>query len=305
MPWLVPGVIALCLLALFPLIYQAAMALTDFNAISIRDGIHGRRLARRLAGADRAGQTGGSGESSRAGSRSKEVHYAGPAVLGQLLGGAAPDLLAFNVLWAVLSVGLQAALGIERRADAQPPRGAAARALADDLHPAVGHPGVRRRADLAAHLRAAATAGLVLAQRLPAGVNLPNWFENPNTTLLILLVAATWYGFPLIMLAATAGLKLVPARCMTRRPWTAPAAGGQFRHVTWPLLLPLVAPAIIVRGIFAFNQFYLFYTMHVSPPTVTFATASYYLLQPDRLLRRAVRGLGGDQHLHGAGADWV
>ena len=40
-PWLVPGIIALSLLALFPLIYQAAVALTDFNAISIRDGIQG------------------------------------------------------------------------------------------------------------------------------------------------------------------------------------------------------------------------------------------------------------------------
>ncbi len=59
------------------------------------------------------------------------------------------------------------------------------------------------------------------------------------------------------------------------------AAGWrQFRWITWPLLLPLLAPAIIVRSIFAFNQFYLFYTMRVNPPTVTLATASYYLFAP-------------------------
>ena len=59
------------------------------------------------------------------------------------------------------------------------------------------------------------------------------------------------------------------------------AVGWQrFRWVTWPLMLPLLAPALFVRGIFAFNQFYLFYTMRVDPPTITLATASYYLFAP-------------------------
>ena len=42
-------------------------------------------------------------------------------------------------------------------------------------------------------------------------------------------------------------------------------AWSRFRYVTWPLLLPLVIPAIIIRMIFAFNQFYLFYTMQSEP----------------------------------------
>jgi hypothetical protein len=42
MPWLVPEVIVLSLLALFPLIYQTAMALTDFNIQPAIPGIAGR-----------------------------------------------------------------------------------------------------------------------------------------------------------------------------------------------------------------------------------------------------------------------
>ena len=110
LPWLVPGLIALSVLAIFPLIYQAAMSLTDFNAISIRDGIRG--------GVWRAVWEGVTGQAEPVAvgifesiTRSKEVHWAGPEVLGQLLGGAAPDLLAFNLLWAALSVSLQAVLG--------------------------------------------------------------------------------------------------------------------------------------------------------------------------------------------------
>ena len=40
-PWLAPGLVGLLLLTIFPLIYQAAMSLTDFNQLSIRDGING------------------------------------------------------------------------------------------------------------------------------------------------------------------------------------------------------------------------------------------------------------------------
>ncbi|HSD83566.1 MAG TPA: hypothetical protein VLG46_06900, partial [Anaerolineae bacterium] len=40
-PWLMPGLIALGLIALFPLIYQLAMSLTDLNTLSLRDGMRG------------------------------------------------------------------------------------------------------------------------------------------------------------------------------------------------------------------------------------------------------------------------
>ncbi len=278
MPWLIPGIIALGLLALFPLIYQAAMALTDFNAISIRDGIHGgvwRAVWQGLTGQAKPVVM----EAFQAGSRSKDVHYAGPAVLAQLLGGAAPDVLAFNVLWTVLSVSLQAALGISA-ALLLNRRGVWLRWLWRTIFILPWAIPEFVGALIWLRIFEPRYGWAVLAQRLPAGVNLPNWFENPNTTLLILLVAATWYGFPLIMVAASAGLKLVPAEVYDAAAMDGAAGWSQFRHVTWPLLLPLLAPAILVRGIFAFNQFYLFYTMRVGPPTVTFATASYFYFSP-------------------------
>ena len=40
-PWLLPGLAGLGVLVLFPLLFQLAMALTDFNGTSIRDGIQG------------------------------------------------------------------------------------------------------------------------------------------------------------------------------------------------------------------------------------------------------------------------
>ena len=52
-----------------------------------------------------------------------------------------------------------------------------------------------------------------------------------------------------------------------------------FRHVTLPLLMPLLVPALIVRGIFAFNQFYLFQTFFFQDATL--ATLSYNIFNPN------------------------
>lgn len=278
LPWLAPGILALSLLALFPLIYQAAVALTDFNAISIRDGIQG--------GVWRAVWQGLTGQAQPVAvgifdsvTRTKEVHWAGPSVLGQLLGGAEPDLLAFNLLWAALSVSLQAVLGV---------------AAALMLH----RRGVRGRnfwrtifilpwaipefvgALIWLRILEPGFGWLALAQGIPADALRAQAAAGPNATLVQLLVAATWYGFPLIMLAATASLKLTPDEVYDAAAMDGAVGWQRFRWVTWPLMLPLLAPALFVRGIFAFNQFYLFYTMGVEPPTITLATASYYLFTP-------------------------
>jgi ABC-type sugar transport system permease subunit len=75
------------------------------------------------------------------------------------------------------------------------------------------------------------------------------------------------------MLAASAGLKLIPTDVFDAAAIDGANAWQTFRHVTWPLLLPLLIPAIIVRGIFAFNQFYLFQAFFALEATL--ATMSY------------------------------
>ena len=278
LPWLLPGAIALSLIALFPLIYQAAMSLTDFNTISIRDGIQGgvwRAVWQGLTGQEKPVAI----EILGGGSGGRQVHYAGPTLLLQLIFGGASGLLVFNVMWMVLSVGLQTLLGL---------------GVALLLH----RHGVRFRGWWRAvfilpwaipefvgalvwlRIFESRYGWLILAQNIPKDVPLPDYFENPNTALLILLIAATWYGFPFIMLAATAGLKLVPIDVYEAAAIDGASGWTQFRYVTLPLLFPLLLPAVIIRSIFAFNQFYLFIAMRTSPPLVTLATASYYIFSP-------------------------
>jgi arabinogalactan oligomer/maltooligosaccharide transport system permease protein len=115
------------------------------------------------------------------------------------------------------------------------------------------------------------TPGYPLAQRLAL------WQQDPNAALLVLLISATWLGFPLIMLAASAGLEMIPAEVYDAAAIDGAGGWQQFRAITWPLLLPLLAPALIIRGIFAFNQFYLFYALNPPFPLITFASLSYFV----------------------------
>jgi arabinogalactan oligomer/maltooligosaccharide transport system permease protein len=197
--------------------------------------------------------------------------------------GMGADLFVFEIIWTVLSVGLQTVLGV---------------AVALLLH----RSGVRFKgwwqtifilpwaipefvgaliwmliADptygwffLGTRTSFSETPGYPMAQALS------EWQQNPTLALLVLLVAGTWMGFPLIMLAASAGLKLVPADVYDAAAMDGAGAWQRLRSITWPLLLPLLAPALIVRGIFSFNQFYLFWALQTPWPVVTMATVSYW-----------------------------
>ena len=99
---------------------------------------------------------------------------------------------------------------------------------------------------------------------------------GPNLSLFLLLIAGTWIGFPFVMLAASASLKLIPVEVYDAAAIDGAEKWSLFKFITWPLLLPLVVPVIIIRAILAFNQFYLFYVFFPRPQFNGFGTYAYY-----------------------------
>jgi ABC-type sugar transport system permease subunit len=89
------------------------------------------------------------------------------------------------------------------------------------------------------------------------------------------------------MLASSVGLKTVPPDVFDAAAVDGANAWNTFRYVTWPLLFPLIGPAIIIRSIFAFNQFYLFQAFGFGDSTL--ATLSYNIFNPTS----GARGLSG------------
>ena len=280
--WLLPGAVVLALITFYPLIYQAGMALTDFNAVSIKDGVNGgiwREVREGLTGQTDALEV---DIFSFGRSTVKEVRYTGFRPLLQFFTGVGSGLLVFEILWTVLSVGLQTALGV---------------GVAWLLHQrGVRFRGWWRAIYILPWAIPEFVGALVWMQILdprygwfflgtsfpdtpgyPLAQQLSSWQENPTMALFVLLIAGTWLGFPLIMLAASAGLKMIPHDVYDAAAIDGAGGWQQLKTITWPLLLPLLAPALIIRGIFAFNQFYLFYVLNPPWPLITFASLSFFI----------------------------
>jgi ABC-type sugar transport system permease subunit len=280
LPWLVPGLLAFALLTLVPLVFQLGISMTDFSTGSLKDGLHG--------GIWRAIWEGLTGRLSVThvdiGTRANRVNYTGLTLYGPVLGFiTANGVLFFNVMWTLLSVFLQAALGVAvalllwqrgvrlgkfwQALFILPwaiPEMIGALMWSNIFQPTSGW------LPLAAAKYGQASVFALIQNAMDKGSSM--W-------LLYFLLPAMWYGFPFMMLAASVGLKSIPRQVFDACAIDGASSWQTFRYITWPLLLPLLAPALIVRGIFAFNQFYLFQIFGYW--NATLATLSYNVFNPN------------------------
>lgn len=285
LPWLIPGLLAFVLLTLFPLIFQFGVSLTNFSATSIRDGFHGG-LWRAIWGG-LTGQIPIAPLSSLEGS--SQVFYLGLVtylpVLNYITGNG---ILVFNLLWTVLTVLLQAGLGLGvalllwQRGVRFGKFWQAIFILPWAIPEMIG-------ALMWWNVFQPEWGWLSLAVKtygpqFPFGFFV-GWEQSPNLWLLVLLIPAIWYGFPFMMLSASAGLKMIPVDVFDASVIDGATPWQTFRYVMLPLLLPLIVPAILIRSIFAFNQFYLFQAFSFTNSTL--ATLSYNVFNPS--------GRGGGQ----------
>lgn len=282
-PWLVPGLIVFIGFTLFPILFQYAISLTDFNSNSILDGLNG--------GVWREVWGGVTGQIEPANPefpfRSREVRYMSTSTYEPVFEWITADgYLVFNILWTVLSVGLQAVLGVCAALLLWNKRVLFRRGwqtlfiLPWAIPETIG-------ALMWLTVFVSPFGWLSLAVK-DLGTDIPfaffnGWERNPNMTLVVLLIAGLWYGFPFMMLAATAGLKQVPVEVFDAAAIDGANGWQTFWNVTFPLLAPLIVPAIIIRGIFAFNQFYLIQILgflHGNYFMTTLATLSYNIFNP-------------------------
>lgn len=284
LPYLIPGAFILALLALIPFLYQIAMALTDFSTISIRDGLNGGVLREVWRGLTFQAQPVQVNLFDPSPDFTREVRFAGIGLVWQMLTGVWADVMVFDVLWTVLSVVTTTVLGVSvalllnvrgvrftgfwRALFILPwaiPEFVGALVWFNIFEPSFGW--LALAANLPGDLRAALQPAL-------------SWQDKPELALLVLLIAGTWYGFPLIMLATLAGLKMIPRDVYDAAAMDGASRWETLRAITIPLLLPLLAPALILRTIFAFNQFYLFYVMNPPYPLYTLSSLSYFFFNP-------------------------
>ncbi len=280
-PWLTPGLIAFTLLTLLPFIFQIAVSLTDFNRLSIRDGFQGgiwREFIGGITGQVKAVEPEFPFESNK-------VQFTGFSSYAPVFNFVTSSgILVFNIIWAAVSIALQTILGL---------------GLALLLHQKGVRLGKFWQAIFILPWAIPELIGTLLwlnifvpevgflslaAKKYGEGFPLNfliGWERTPNLWFFIFLIPAVWYGFPLIMLAASAGLKMIPQDVFEAAAIDGASLWQTLRLITLPLLRPLLLPALIIRAIFAFNQFYLLWAFQYwKGEASTLALLSYNLFNP-------------------------
>ncbi|GAB4482875.1 MAG: hypothetical protein OHK0031_05750 [Anaerolineales bacterium] len=275
LPWLIPGLLAFAALTIFPLLFQVGVSLTNFNQNSLRNAFQQGGLIQAVWGGI-SGQTPAL-PLQEFPFHSPKVNFIGGQIYLQALGYViGQGILPFDLLWTVLSVSLQSALGLGlalilwQKGLRLEKFWQALFILPWAIPEMIG-------ALMWVNVFQPETGWLALAVK-QFGAGIPfgffnGWEQSTNLWLLVFLIPALWYGFPFMMMAASAGLKNIPQEALDSAALDGASPWQTFRFILWPLLQPLLLPAIIIRGIFAFNQFYLFQAFFALEATL--ATFSY------------------------------
>ena len=113
------------------------------------------------------------------------------------------------------------------------------------------------------------SAGLVA----PPG---PSWLGNPTLAMASVIVINTWRGMPFYGITLLAGLQTIPPELYEAATIDGASTWQRFRHVTFPLLLPVIYIVTLFSVIFTFSDFQLIYVLtHGGPANATHLFATY------------------------------
>ncbi|RZA04908.1 MAG: extracellular solute-binding protein [Proteobacteria bacterium] len=80
------------------------------------------------------------------------------------------------------------------------------------------------------------------------------WLSRPWEAFFACVITNVWLGFPFMMVVALGGLQSIPKTLYEAARVDGATAFQRFRHITLPLLKPVMAPAAVLGGIWTFNN---------------------------------------------------
>lgn len=114
---------------------------------------------------------------------------------------------------------------------------------------------------------------------LLTSIGLPpsQWVYAADTVIPTLVLVETWHWTPLVMLIALGGLAALPADPFEAARIDGASRWQVFRHITWPLMLPYIAVAAIIRTIDALKAFDTIYVITQGGPGTASETINIFL----------------------------
>ena len=106
----------------------------------------------------------------------------------------------------------------------------------------------------------------------------PNWLGMASYAMAAVIAVNVWRGLPFFAIIVLAGLVSVPREYYEAAEVDGAGSWGRFRHVTLPLLKPVLAVVILFSTIFTFSDFNIVQVLTSGGPINTthlFATLAY------------------------------
>ena len=107
-----------------------------------------------------------------------------------------------------------------------------------------------------------------------------NWLGDPGLAMVSVIIVNVWRGVPFYAISLLAGLQTISPELHEAAAIDGARAWQRFRHVTWPLLLPVTLVIVLFSVIQTFADFQLVYVLTGGGPanaTQLFATYAYQL----------------------------
>jgi multiple sugar transport system permease protein len=108
----------------------------------------------------------------------------------------------------------------------------------------------------------------------------PNWLGMPGYAMTAVIAVNVWRGLPFFAIIVLAGLVSIPREYYEAAEVDGAGSWARFRHVTLPLLKPVLAVVILFSTIFTFSDFNIVQVLTRGGPVNTthlFATLAYQI----------------------------
>lgn len=111
--------------------------------------------------------------------------------------------------------------------------------------------------------------------RVLVGLRPVNWLGSAPYSLISLIIVDVWQWTPFAFLILYAGLQTIPDELLEAARVDGARGLQVFRHITVPLLLPMITIVILFRGMDSFRAFDTVYTLTFGGPGRESATLSF------------------------------
>ena len=103
------------------------------------------------------------------------------------------------------------------------------------------------------------------------------WVYHPNTVIPTLVMVEVWHWTPLVMLIVLGGLAALPTDPYDSALIDGASGWQMFRFITWPLILPYVMIALVIRTIDSLKVFDTIAVISQGGPGTASETLNYFL----------------------------